>query len=140
MEHNITLSTEQLQILVKMVYLGDHLINGYRIEPLKDFDEMCRHFFTLAKDLDNFSDPETPEFPTAQFEEGEVRDFIDEYDNNTFWEELNQRITDREMAKKYTEDQLKKMDTMERMHLYFEIEDKVSSHLQEHGYDQIVIQ
>ena len=139
MKHEIKLSSEQLVSLLKIIYSGEWLINAHRNKPIKEFEEISDLFFSLAKDLDNISDKDSPEYPTNDFENGEVRDFINEYDNNTFWDELIGHLVNQKFYSDYSTNQIKKMSRMKRFKILCELEDKFTQHIEKNGLSQIVL-
>lgn len=141
MQHDIKLTATQFETLLKLIYAGEWIINSHRENALKEFQELTEHLFSLTKKfgIENISDEDTPQYPTNAFEQGEIRDFIDEYDDYTFWEELIQRLTEKILASQYTLDQLKEMSKETKFKVFFEIEDKVKIHLHSKGLDPIVL-
>lgn len=131
----LKLSKEQFKTILELVYLGNMMVNGHRNEPIKEYVEIEKLFFTLAPQygIENCSDEESPQYPSRFFEEGEMQIIIDEYDDTTFWEELIDRLTEMMRDRDYTMEQLSSMDPMERFKLFFLDEDKVRAYISEYG-------
>ncbi len=98
----INLTNKQYRLLLDLVYTGAWLINAHRDEALKEYEEVESYVYSFAKQfgLDNLVEyvrEKDTYYPTREFEEGQVNDFVDEYDDDTFWSELQYRLADRDV-------------------------------------------
>jgi hypothetical protein len=108
MVKNIKLTPQQYEDLLKVVYLGNYLVNNYRPDqPVDRFDALESYLFSLAKDfgLDRAMDmdEETGEaYPSEEFSQAEdINLYLDDFIENTFWDELIDRLTSRDLFRKY---------------------------------------
>lgn len=108
MVKNIKLTPQQYEDLLKVVYLGNYLVNNYRPDqPVDRFDALESYLFSLAKDfgLDRAMDmdEETGEaYPSEEFSQAEdINLYLDDFIENTFWDELINRLTSRDLFRKY---------------------------------------
>lgn len=140
--HNLKLTTDQFKTLLKLVYIGEWVINSHKIdEQDKDSSILLEHLFSLTKQfkIPNFSDNENPQYPTYDYEFGEVRQHIDEYDEYSFWEALEDKLIQKILLENYTSEQLQALEKERRFKIICDIEENVQKHLLKHGLEQIVI-
>jgi len=111
----LNLSSEQYEKLLELVYLGNWLINAYRTDDyLEDYAEIVSLIFSQAEKAglegkavkDQLADRYLPSF---DFEES-LSDYISEYDSCCFWEELLNRLAEREAMKEFGNLPLDKID------------------------------
>ncbi len=111
----LNLSREQYEKLLELVYLGNWLINAYRTDDyLEDYAEVVSLIFSQAEKAglegkavkDQLADRYLPSF---DFEES-LSDYISEYDSFCFWEELLNRLAEREAMKEFGNLPLDKID------------------------------
>jgi hypothetical protein len=108
MVKNIKLTPQQYEDLLKVVYLGNYLVNNYRPDqPVDRFDALESYLFSLAKEfgLDRAMDmdEETGEaYPSEEFSQAQdINLYLDDFIENTFWDELINRLTSRDLFRKY---------------------------------------
>ena len=120
-QHTITLTDEQLSALTKLVYMGEWLLNSHRDTPLPEYEDAIQLVYHAARHAEEQSLIEFDEVaraytPTREFDE-EIYPFIEEYDDDMFWEEFVDRMALRDLMQRYTIDQLAAMPIEERINL-----------------------
>ncbi len=113
----IKLTKEQYQALAKTVFLGNWLANATRVEPLQEFDDMQNYIFSFA---DQFGAADIVEkesaagdaYPTEEFEDT-LSPYIDEYNQDNFWEELIHSLAYRDLQEELGEDEFAKLERNE---------------------------
>ena len=117
----INLSNEQYKTLMKIVYLGNYMVNGSRIddEVIKEFEDIEQYIFSFYKDfqLDSWiekSDKYNQLFPTSELED-EVLDYIHDYDDECFWEGLVSNLARKDFINQYGLEKINKMSIEERI-------------------------
>lgn len=121
----IKLTKEQYENLIKLVYLGNWMVNAIRSgapgdERIKKYDEIEQYIFSFAKDAGlekyiEFDKEFNQFFPTREFEEDpELEQYRQDYDNEIFWQELADRLGSRDFLRQYGEETIKKMSQKER--------------------------
>lgn len=114
-EIRISLSRDELRRLLHLVYIGTWVLSAHKTEAdpraapydaleQKLYAVAARHGFAgetgnPADDLLDYVEEFKQYFPTLDFEEGEVHEFLDEYDDDTFWDELVYRLAERDAAR-----------------------------------------
>jgi hypothetical protein len=118
----INFTKEQYENLMKLVYLGNWVANANRTDDtIEKYEKLEDYIFSFAKDfgLEKYVDDEEADngkfFPTRFFEEEtDVDELCDEYDDETFWSELPDRLGERDFFRKYSQEELEKMSREER--------------------------
>ncbi len=105
---NIEISEEQFERLLKLVYLGNVMINetrkGDKEDPrIREYDEIEEMFLRLAHekgdtDLVKFDIKTGKFYPSlALMEDEQAVAFMDRYIDDIFWEELAARLAERDV-------------------------------------------
>lgn len=97
----IELSKEQYLRLVELVYLGNWLMNAHRVadDHLEEYDESEQQFLSFCKkfgDNDIQYDAKYKTYYISREQEDKLGEFIKDYDDATFWDELADRLGDRD--------------------------------------------
>src|SRR5918996_4982633 len=95
---NISFTPEQYKSLLMLTYLGSWMVNAHKIDPDKTFDDLAQYIYSFVqsfgiKDLVE-STGDGKHYPTKEFDEL-AEEYLDEYDSETFWDELIDRLADR---------------------------------------------
>ncbi len=147
----IKFSTEQFLALLKIIYLGNWVANAHlgdaETNPrLTEYEEIENYVFSHAKvfGLAEYVDDELAEdgeyFPPRMFEESQdVMEAINEYDDDTFWDELIEYLADRDFTNQYSKSEIQKMTIDERIDkLYIHI-DRWAKEFDKHSPDTLTI-
>lgn len=146
----ITLTKEQYKDLTKMVYLGDWMINAIRSgapgdELIQKYRDLEQYIFSFVREVEledwiMFDEGLKRFFPTAEFEwNPEIKKYHNEYDNDTFWEELVHRLAERDFVKHYGEEKIKKMAPRERFEKEEPFLEKYDREFVENGIENLKI-
>ena len=144
---DIKLTKDQYENLVKLVYLGNWMINGIRLhnEQVKKYEELEQYIFSFAKDgeMEKYIEYDTNSkkfFPTKELEmESDIENYRQEYEDEVFWEELADRLARRDFIRKYGEDSIKKMDRKERFEKEEPFVEKYEEEFEKYGIERIDI-
>jgi hypothetical protein len=139
----ITLSREQFAILLELVYLGNWMANAIRMpgEEITDLSHLEQHLFALARDrgLDDIADLDETlpgAFPSQALED-RMELYIEEYDDQVFWDQLTDRLAERDMLEEHGEPAVRAMSQEE----YFERRDAYVAKYEEeatnHGIERL---
>lgn len=103
----------------------------------KDIDDLQPYFKSFAKDFDCEDwvqkDPDLQQYFFTQKKEFEIHEVIDEYDNDTFWDELPMRLARRDLEINHTTEELKNMSDDERMKKLYDREEVYQDEFEENG-------
>ena len=143
----INFTKKQFEVLLKLVYMGNWVANAHRTDREDDkriekYEEMQKYLLSFAKEfgLEKYVDIDNEEmYPSIELEEDETNELIDEYDDETFWEELTYRFTRRDFVREYGEEEISKMDTMERIKKDHPFLEKYQDEVDNYGIDRLEI-
>jgi hypothetical protein len=141
---NIPFTRKQYRTLLLMAYLGEWMMNAHKTDDRnREFDELEHYLMSFAKECGEENsvvhDKELKKYyPTKEFEEM-AQEYDDDYDNETFWDELVNRLSERDAIEKYGKERIKEMSGAERIQSLGEREDYYSNEFQEHGLDRITL-
>ena len=146
MKDMIRLSARQYEDLLKLVYLGNFLVNNYRSDrPVSRFDDLESYLFALAKDyglaqaLDMDAETGTV-YPSREFSQTEeLNEFIDDFIDNSFWDELVQRLTGRDLNRKHGQEAVEAMNWEQLREIEEPIYKRSASEVEKHGLENLEI-
>ena len=102
----INFTKAEYRILLDVVYLGEWMLTAHDTEeaPEKEkYEDLVQKIYSHAREMDCESLIEGSKemnkyFPTREFEEeSAAHEFIEAYDDDSFWEELIERLTQRDV-------------------------------------------
>lgn len=138
----IDLTKKQYNDLLKLVYLGNWMINSYRTDDAEErFEELESHIFSFAEAFGNRADVDYSEAskkyqPSKSLEE-KCDDYISEYDNDTFWEDLTDRLAWRDLRDRLGTQQLEQMEMEQVFEQLVPIQNQYSDEFEANGIDNI---
>lgn len=132
---------EEYETLVEMLYIASWVISAFDVGPQPDkqkYDDLEQKVLSHAKDFGMGKDIELDKnlkkyFHSREFEEGHTMELIDEFQDETFWDELMNRLAERDLVESYTEKEIKKMDVWDRITKTDEFADKYGEEFEENG-------
>lgn len=110
---DIPFTKEQYRTLLKITFLGEWVANARKTEGfLEEISDIQQHIFSFAG---RFSAGEFVEKRGVEYESTEALDtivypIIEEYDALAFWEQLMERLADRDLVKEHGEENIGKLD------------------------------
>lgn len=144
MSVDIRLTKKQFENLVKLVNLGNWIVNSYREEDTDDeFNELEEYIFSIAEDngfdeLVEFDPHLDSYYPTTQMED-ENFEIIEEYNNEIFWDELVYRLARRDLVRELGEKNIEELDFEERMEKLLPLIEKYEIEFEKNGLDNFVL-
>jgi hypothetical protein len=138
----LNLSREQFETLLKAVYLGDWMVNAIRVPGtyVPEFEELEKSLLSLAHEAGFHDAVEFGSSPSERFFKEEFHEmlqpFIDEYDDESFWDGLVDRLASRDFEETYG-DTAKRMGQDERFEKLSAFVDKYEAEIEEHGVDRL---
>lgn len=104
----IELSKEEYFKLFELIYIGEWVLNCRNVgenEDTKEYTEAMGKYLSYAKEFgfEDFVDEYSSGFePSRKFEdESRAHTFLNQYDNDVFWDELIERLAKRDVVKKH---------------------------------------
>jgi hypothetical protein len=137
----LELTTEEFRKLIELSYLGEWMVNAQHDPDFQDESAVALTQKLLAAhklpavDLD----AETGEyFMKSAWTERLYDEYILDYDDHTFWDELTERLAQRDLARErgVEADQLSRDDDLLELR---PLEERYRQELEEHGLDRLDI-
>ncbi|GAC1369663.1 MAG: hypothetical protein NVSMB39_1680 [Candidatus Saccharimonadales bacterium] len=137
----LELTTEDYRKLIELAYLGEWMINAQHDTEFQDevAGTIIQKLLAAHRLHDVDIDDETGEyFMKSAWTERLYDEYILDYDDHTFWDELTERLAQRDLAKArgIEPDQLNRDDDLLALR---PLEDKYRLELEEHGLDRLEI-
>ena len=147
---NIKLSNEEYKTLVDAFYIADwvlhaHISSKERPPETKAFRKLEQKIYKLgdkfgSKDLFETikNNDGTKYCPNRELEE-KNQEFIDEFNENSFWEELIDRLSDRDVLNSTTQKEREEMDIHKYWELKAPFEEKYDTEFNDCGIERLHI-
>jgi len=145
----INFTKKEYKVLLEMITLADWILHATKVEKdprTEKHRELGEKIYSYAAEMGyghliEYSKTLGSHFPSRQFEENSsVRTFIEEYENNTFWEDLVERLADRDLLREFGEEKLSAMSRDEMMIRTMRLEEKYNAEFVANGLDNLVIE
>lgn len=142
----IDFTKREYRLLLELLYLGEWMIDAHETETRPEtvgYRELQQKLYKFAKELDaedliEYSRELGEYFPTNKLgEAAHIRSFIEEYDNNSFWQELIHRLVDRDLQAQVGEDELRRMDFEEYLEKSIPIEETYSEEFTRYDLERV---
>jgi hypothetical protein len=133
----MVISAEQYKNLLLMSYLGNWIVNAHRVEADEAFEAAASRIYFHAKSAGAGRlverDAESGRYyPTCDLEEL-AHPWVDAYDNETFWDELIDRLSERDLVAKHGRNACEQMTIEERFGNLEEFETRYGEEFENHG-------
>lgn len=137
----INFTKKEYQQLVTMIEISDWVMNSHQDVDNKETEKyrsVRNKILSYAAEMgmgDCYIKEGDSYYETREYEENAMqRDFIDEYDEDSFWDQLVTRLTDRDYYNKYGDDEV---DYIIRIDRFTEIEEIYANEVNESGITNI---
>jgi len=106
----INITNKEYLILLDILYIADWIMHGFYTEDrvaTKKYRDLEQKLFSLAKEFgaDDLIKPDGKDgefFATRKFEDESLAlEYIEEYEEESFWDELIERLAERDLVHKY---------------------------------------
>lgn len=142
----IHFTKKEYTALLEMMHIASWVIHAHEIDPPGDKDPhsaLEEKILSLAKefgcdDLVDYDEKLGAHFTTRDFEES-MMPLIDRYDNESFWDELTDRLVDRDMRRALGEKAFLDIDIEERIKQEEPYDQKYNNEFAEHGVDRLEV-
>jgi len=145
----IEFTREEYKCLLDMLYISEWILNAYKVEDdprTKAYEKLEQKVFSYAKDMGfenllEYAADHGKYYPTREYEVTcSPMEFIDEFENETFWEELISRLADRDLIRQLGGiENLSKLSFKERVEITLPLEEKYSSEFEKSGLDGVSV-
>lgn len=138
----LQLTNEQYARLIKLIYLGDWMLNSFRFDRIEDYDELSQLIFSQAKNCGHESYFEEDEnhlfFPTGEFDE-EMSHYINEYNDFNLFNDLMHALAHRDVINDLGEKKLEAMDHDQYLEKEAPYLEKYAEEFEKNGIDNLYI-
>lgn len=144
----IELSQDEYRTLLGILEISNWILFGHHNqdpEDRKKFRDFEQKIFGYAKemgfeDLIEYHEEYQEYLPTKQHDDNsEVMPFIDEYENDSFWEELKSRLSYRDTLRKYGQAKLDQMSNKDHFRAQSEFGEKYQAEFEHYGVTRLEI-
>ena len=95
-------STREYKTLMELVFMGNWVANAYSTEPLKEYDDLEQAVFENAEEYGQ-GELISGSNPSQKFLDIVLKKIF-EYNECLFWEELADRLAERDLERQYGEE------------------------------------
>jgi len=143
----LEISKDEYKTLIEMIYIADWVIHAHKIEEkpaTKKYKGLIQKIYSYAekfgfKNLIEYDEKFKEYFPSSEFEEGEYMEYIDEYNNDTFWDELIERLVVRDVIRQEGEKKYYNMNFEERITKEDPFREKYYAEFIENGLENVEV-
>ena len=144
----INLTKKQYWNLIRATYMADWMANAICEADMKQDDgikEIRDYVFSFAKEMGYEDYAEYDEklgkyYATFDLDdEPATRKLIERYDEHSAWDEIVEWLGERDFFKKYTKDEIQKMNDDERFTKRIECEDKWGEEFEKYGIERLEV-
>jgi hypothetical protein len=148
MAMQIELSEAECRTLLGVLEIADWVLFAHhsdRPNDREEYHEFEQKIFAYADafgfgDLIEYVEEHGEYFPTTKYEENSpVQSFIDEFENDSFWTELVDRLAIRDMVRELGQEKVQAMDVRERLARRLGYEERYDKEFREHGLERLAI-
>lgn len=143
---NVEFTPEQFEKLVRLVYLGEWMVNAHRADDdhIDEFDDIEDHILSQAihhglEDLAYIDEESGKELVSDEIEE-EMQQYIAEYDDENFWIELCDRLALRDAIRIHGEDGIINMAPEDRMNLLTDLDEAYREKFAEEDLENVKVE
>ena len=141
----INFTKKEYRLLLDMVEMAVWVLNSHRSNPsdeIMKYSEIYQRILSYAKDM-GFENLITYDkelggyYATFEYEESEHMRYIEEFEDDVFWEALPHRLAVRDLVKQFGEKKYMEMEFEERVSKILELEAIYNKELEENGIDNM---
>ena len=141
----INFTNKEYRLLLDMVEIAEWVLNSHRTDPsdeIKKYSEIYQKVLSYAKEM-GFENLITQDknldgyYATFEYEESEHMKYIEQFEDDVFWEALPNRLAMRDLVKQVGEKRYMEMEFEERAIKLVELESIYYKELNENGIDNL---
>ena len=138
-----TLSKKDMKNLLEHVFLGNWILRATKDDEDKEEDDFIQRIYSMMKNYnieeDIDYDKESNKYFIGQEKEEDYMEKVEEYNRDTFIEELIENLTARDIEEKYTKEQLEEFDENEFNDKFHKEAEKYFNEVNKNGIKHIGI-
>jgi hypothetical protein len=138
---NLALTPQQYQKLIELAYLGEWVINAHHDTEFQDDEagDVLQALLAVRPQPDIGRDDETGQYyMSTEWIERLLDTYILDYDDHVFWDELTERLAQRDLARArgVSPDDINRDDDLLELR---PLEERYREELEEHGIERLDI-
>lgn len=144
----IEITEKEYRALLDIFHIADWVLHSHKMEEgpeTEEYRNLEQKIFSFAEEMGFANlveyDPEMKEyFPTREYDETNVvMEAIVDYDNESFWEELMERLATRDLIGREGKEKVMAMDDEERLAKTEDLREKYAAEFERYGISRVVI-
>jgi len=145
----IDLSEKEYITLLDILYIAEWVLTAHKVDRdhrVEKYETIVQKFYSLAKEMGHenlveYDDKLAKYFPTREYEDSsKSMMFIEEYQDDTFWDELINRLAYRDMVNQAGGiEKLKQLTMKEHFELESPLEQRYYEEFEKNGLDNLII-
>ncbi|HLB42367.1 MAG TPA: hypothetical protein VJN02_05890 [Gammaproteobacteria bacterium] len=141
----INITKKEYRLLLEMLYLADWMMNSQSVERrYKEHEELKKKIFSLYKemgseDIIEYSKKLDGYYEVPEYDEYMQEKFITPYDEETFWDELIDRLAVRDIIADLGVEKYRAMEGIERITKVEEVRERYANEFETHGLEHVKI-
>jgi hypothetical protein len=141
----LNFTKNEYRLLLDMVEIAEWVLNAHRTGPsdeIKKYSDLYQRILAHAKEMGfehliTFGKELGEYFATAEYEESEHMRYIEEFEDDVFWDALPHRLAVRDLVQQFGEKKYTEMEFEERVSKILELEAIYNKELEENGIDNL---
>ena len=141
----INIKKNEYRLLLDMVEIAEWVLNSHRTDSsdeIKQYSELYQKILSHAKEMGfenliTYDESLDGYYATAEYEESEHMRYIEEFEDDVFWEALPHRLAVRDLVEQVGEKAYTEMEFEERMSKLVELEAFYYVELEDNGIDNL---
>ena len=144
----INITKKEYRLLLDVFSIATWVMNSHKFEPDPQsvpYDDLEQKFMAFAKDfgfknLVEYDKKIEKYFHTPEYEDSESdMQFIDEFEDDSFWEKLVSNLAKRDLINEIGVEQFEKMESLDRFKKVNEIAKKYNDEFEKNGIKNLII-
>ena len=135
----------EYRFLLDMVEMAEWVLNSRKTDSsdeVKEYSEVYQKILSHAKEMGfenliTYDENLDGYYATAEYEESEHMRYIEEFEDDVFWEALPHRLAVRDLVEQFGEKGYREMEFEERVSKILELEAIYNKELEENGIDNL---
>ncbi|VAX27959.1 hypothetical protein MNBD_NITROSPIRAE01-1497 [hydrothermal vent metagenome] len=144
----INFTKKEYRHLLDMLDISEWIMTAFETEPskaIKKYDALHQKILAFSKTMDCEDIIKQDKtlgayYPTYEYEESEHRQYIENYDEDTFWETLSRRLSHKDLLAQIGEKEYEALDTEERFLKLGELESIYEAEFEKNGVKNLKIE
>jgi hypothetical protein len=144
----IKISKNEYRLMLDVFAIAEWVMNSFKVDKdseAKPYNKLEQKIMSYAEDfgcgnLVSYDSKLEEFFPTREFEErGAYSKFIEQFEDDVFWEELGQRLALRDLINDQGLETVRNMDPVSRLKAQDEIADRYHQEFYDNGIENLFL-